>query len=58
MPIIKSNKHKLSLDLNKPNEEDGCTLAIPLALMESLILYLANHNHFTKFELSLALQYV
>jgi hypothetical protein len=38
MPITKSNKHKLSLDHDKPNEEGGCTLATPYALMRSLIL--------------------
>jgi hypothetical protein len=38
MVITKSNKHKLSLDHNKPNEKGGCTLATPYALMRSLIL--------------------
>ena len=38
MTITKSNKHKLSLDQDKPNEKDGCTLATPYALMRSLIL--------------------
>ena len=38
MGITKSNKHKLSLDQDKPNEKDGCTLATPYALMRSLIL--------------------
>ena len=33
MAITKSNKHKLSLDHNKPNEKGGCTLATLLALM-------------------------
>ena len=39
MEITKSNKHKLSLDQDKPNEKGGCTLATPYALMRSLILY-------------------
>ena len=38
MTITKSNKHKLSLDQDKPNEKGGCTLATPYALMRSLIL--------------------
>jgi hypothetical protein len=38
MAITKSNKHKLSLDRDKPNEKGGCTLATPYALMRSLIL--------------------
>ena len=38
MEITKSNKHKLSLDQDKPNEKGGCTLATPYALMRSLIL--------------------
>ena len=38
MSITKSNKHKLSLDQDKPNEKGGCTLATPYALMRSLIL--------------------
>ena len=38
MGITKSNKHKLSLDQDKPNEKGGCTLATPYALMRSLIL--------------------
>jgi len=38
MEITKSNKHKLSLNHNKPNEKDKCTLATPYALMRSLIL--------------------
>jgi hypothetical protein len=38
MAITKSNKHKLSLDQDKPNEEGGCTLSTPYALMRSLIL--------------------
>ena len=38
MAITKSNKHKLSLDPNKPNEKGGCTLATPYALTRSLIL--------------------
>jgi len=58
MSITKTNKHKLSLDLNKPNEEGWCTLATPYALMESLILQLANPNHSIKRELPLALQWV
>jgi hypothetical protein len=35
MPITKSNKHKLLLDLNKSNEEGGYTLSFdtPYALM-------------------------
>ena len=39
MSITKSNKHKLSLDRDKPNEKGGYTLATPYALMRSLILY-------------------
>ena len=38
MAITKSNKHKLSLDQDKPNEKGGYTLAAPYALMRSLIL--------------------
>jgi hypothetical protein len=38
MAITKSNKHKLSLDQDKPSEKGGCTLATPYALMRSLIL--------------------
>ena len=38
MAITKSNKHKLSLDQDKPNEKGECTLATPYALMRSLIL--------------------
>jgi hypothetical protein len=38
MTITKSNKHKFSLDHDKLNEKDGCTLATPYALMRSLIL--------------------
>jgi hypothetical protein len=38
MAIMKSNKHKLSLDQDKPNEKGGCTLATLYALMRSLIL--------------------
>ena len=38
MAITKSNKHKLSLDHDKPNEKGGCTLATPYALIRSLIL--------------------
>ena len=38
MMVTKSNKHKLSLDHDKPNEKGGCTLATPYALMRSLIL--------------------
>jgi hypothetical protein len=38
MPITKSNKHKLSLDHDKRNEEGGCTLATLYALIRSLIL--------------------
>ena len=38
MTITKSNKYKLSLDQDKPNEKDGYTLATPYALMMSLIL--------------------
>jgi len=38
MTITKSNKHKLSLDQDKPNEKGGCTLATLYALMRSLIL--------------------
>ena len=38
MAITKTNKHKLSLDQDKPNEKGGCTLATPYALMRSLIL--------------------
>jgi hypothetical protein len=38
MTITKSNKHKLSLDHDKPNEKGRCTFATPYALMRSLIL--------------------
>jgi hypothetical protein len=38
MAITKSNKYKLSLDHDKPNEKGGCTLATPYALMRSLTL--------------------
>jgi hypothetical protein len=38
MAITKSNKHKLALDHDKPNEKGGYTLATPYALMRSLIL--------------------
>ena len=38
MVIIKSNKHKLSLDQDKPNEKGRYTLATPYALIRSLIL--------------------
>ena len=38
MAITKSNKHKLSLDQDKPNEKVECTLATLYALMMSLIL--------------------
>ena len=38
MAITKSNKHKLSLDQDKPNKKGGCTLATPYVLMMSLIL--------------------
>jgi hypothetical protein len=38
MAITKSNKQKLSLEHNKPNEKDRFTLATPYALMRSLIL--------------------
>ena len=39
LPITtKSNKHKLSLDQDKPNEKGGCTLATLYSLMRSLIL--------------------
>jgi hypothetical protein len=38
MAITKSNKHKLSLDYDKPNKKGECTLATPYALMRSLIL--------------------
>jgi hypothetical protein len=38
MAITKSNKHKLLLDHDKPNEKGGCTLAISYALMRALIL--------------------
>jgi hypothetical protein len=54
IPITKSNKHKLSLGLTKPNETSGCTLATHHALMESLILQLANPNQSTKLEQKLA----
>jgi hypothetical protein len=36
--ITKSNKHKLSLNQDKPKEKGGCTLVAPYALMRSLIL--------------------
>lgn len=55
MSITKSNKHnKHLLDLNKPDEEGGCTLATPYALMSSLISRSSNLNHLTRFFLSLA----
>jgi len=38
MVITNSNKHKLSLDQDKPNEKGGCTLDTPYALMRYLIL--------------------
>ena len=38
MAITKSNKHKLSLNQDKPNERGGCTLATLYVLMRSLIL--------------------
>jgi hypothetical protein len=38
MAITKSNKHKLSLDYDKPNEKGECKLATLYALMRSLIL--------------------
>jgi hypothetical protein len=56
MPVTKSNKHELSLDINKPNEEGGCKLTTPYALMESLILQLGNPNYSNSLELSLALK--
>jgi len=34
MSISKSNKHELSLDLTKPDEKSGCTLATPYALID------------------------
>jgi hypothetical protein len=37
MLIAKSNKHKLSLDLIKANENDECVIATLNALMRSLI---------------------
>ena len=33
MAFTKSNKHELSLDLTKPNEKSGCTLATLYALI-------------------------
>ena len=56
MAITKSNKHKLSLDQDKPNEKGGCTLAT--CTSEVLNLELANLNHPTRLLLSLALQSV
>jgi hypothetical protein len=56
MAITKSNKHKLSLDHDKPNEKGGCILATPYALMRSLIFGLSNLNHPTRLLHSLALQ--
>ena len=58
MEIPKSNKHKLSLDHDKPNEKGGCTLATPYALMRFLILGLTNLNHPTWLLQSLELQMV
>ena len=55
MAITKSNKHKLLLDHDKPNEKGGHTLAILLALMRTLIFGFSNLNHLTRLLLSLAL---
>ena len=55
MAITKSNKHKLSLDHDKPNEKGGCTLTTLLALMQTLIVGFSNLNHLTRLLLSLAL---
>jgi hypothetical protein len=52
MAITKSNKHKLSLDHDKPNEKGGCTLATLYALMKLLILILKS---WTSFNVALAL---
>ena len=38
LPTTKTNKHKLSLDQDKPSEKGGCTLATPYTLIRSLIL--------------------
>ena len=57
MAITKSNKHKISLDHNKPNGKGGCTLATLLALM-SLNLGFSNLNHLTWFLLFFALSTV
>ena len=54
MAINKSNKHKLSLDHNKPNEKGGCTLATLLTLM-GLNLGFSNLNHLTRLLFSIAL---
>jgi hypothetical protein len=39
-----SNKHKLTLVPTNPNKTSGCALAPLQALMECLILHLANLN--------------
>ena len=57
MAITKSNKHKLSLDHNKPNKKGGCTLATLLTLM-GLNLGFSNLNHLTRLLLSKALSRV
>ena len=57
MVITKSNKHKLSLDQDKPNDKGGCTLATPYALMRILNLGFSNLNHPTRLLLSLALHW-
>ena len=57
MAITKSNKHKLSLDQDKPNEKGGCT-SYSLCTNEVLNLGLSNLNHPTRLLLSLALQSV
>ena len=56
MAITKSNKHKLSLDQDKPNEKGGCTLATPYVTNEVLNFGLSNLNHPTRLLNSLELQ--
>jgi hypothetical protein len=56
MAITKSNKHKLSLEHDKPNEKGGCTLVTLYALMKLLTLDSQISNHFNRLLLSLALK--
>ena len=56
MTITKSNKHKLSLDQDKPNEKGWMHTCYSLCTNEVLNLGLSNLNHPTRLLLSLALQ--